>query len=862
MIQNYNGAILADAVGLGKTWQALAVMKHFQLQGYEIVLLCPKKLEQNWRKYKKGHQSKFEADRLDFVIRYHTDLQDDRLENKQDGLKIKTYFQNNPKVLFVIDESHNLRNDKSNRYKFLVETLLEQNIDVKMLLLSATPINNHITDIRNQFKLIVKGDDAGFYPVPEFGIKSLQSLFSVAQKEFNVWQKDIGEKKIETFISKLPPKIFDLTDKLIVARTRKIIKSQTDELHFPKPLPPQNIYVEVGHLGKLSSFASILDALKINMTAYRPTEFMDGSKAENVLEDNMQREKFLAKMMYILLVKRLESSWHSFDITVENIYKHHKNALEKVIAYITAQKDTVITEALNEDEDDLEEAAKLVESQIMGDDNPNNDDSNPLEATLGKKKPIKLSELAKIDSFKEFLEKDIRQLEFLRDNIKDFKKKFNEEQEADKSKDPKLVKLMKLVTEKQLLTNKKVVIFTAFKDTAQYLYDQFKKRGFQRLGLITGGYCQTDVAIKYKTTDFEPLLDAFAPYTKLYLERDWSAFTEGGLFKDFEDFKTQVSAKDKAIKTLLENPIDILIATDCVSEGQNLQDCDCVINYDIHWNPVRLIQRFGRIDRIGSPNETILGINFWPGKNYDEYLNLKGRVEDRMALFSIVGSEFDPQMTPELAEKVKDNPLISRQVENVLKQLQTTWDDIEDGQESFGFDKLSLEEFRQELFDYINNHRKEFENIPNGVYTGFKVRPDLFQQHLPKGLIALVQYKPKDKAKIPDKPEYHLLYADDKGHAEIVNQHEILSVLRKHKAENRFVPDTIDRSEPEAIQNMANIIQRWLDNKAGRQAVKDIQQIFEFGIDNTPSIGNTESQILEDKFQNDNFELITWFILS
>ena len=864
MIQNYNGAILADAVGLGKTWQALAVMKFFQLQGYEIVLLCPKKLEQNWRKYKKGHQSKFEADRLDYTIRYHTDLQDDRLEKKQDGLKIKSYFQNNPKILFVIDESHNLRNDKSNRYDFLVKKLLHKNTDVKVLLLSATPINNHLTDIRNQFKLLARGDDGGFRHDPELAINSLQTLFGSAQKEFNIWQKVVGEKKIEELTSKLPPKIYDLTDKLIVARTRKIIESQTADLTFPTKLPPTNIYVEINNLGKLKSFASILDALKIYMTAYRPTEFTDASKAESVLDDNMQREMFLVKMMYILLVKRLESSWNAFDLTVGNIYNQHKNALDKVNLFLATKQDAAIEDNLSEiDEDDVEDAAKLVETQILGDDNPDNDNSNPLEATLGKKRKIKLSAIVKMGTFKEYLERDIRQLDFLRDNLNEFKKKFNRETSSEKSSDEKLQKLMQLIREKQKTENPKVVVFTSFKDTAQYLYDQLLLRGYKNVGLITGSYCKTDVKIKYRESDFEPLLEAFAPYTKLYLERDWSAYTETGRFDSFEAFKEAVSEKDKEVKTLLDNPIDILIATDCISEGQNLQDCNCVINYDIHWNPVRLIQRFGRIDRIGSPHTEIEGINFWPGKDYDGYLKLKGRVEDRMALFTIVGSEYDPQMTPELAAKVKDNPLISRQTENILKQLQTTWDDIEENEESFGFDKLSLEEYRQELFDYFNRHRDEMENIPNGVFTGFVARPDLFAQFFPKGMIALVRYKGETKQ---GKREHHLLYVDKNGSTDIINHHEILSILRKHKDEKRFVPDAIDTSDITALGDMAAMITKWMDNKAGRQAITEIQNLLDFGIEETPSVSEAEKSkgevLLEDKFKNENFELITWFVVS
>lgn len=866
MLQNYNGAILADAVGLGKTWQALAVMKYFQLQGYEVILLCPKKLDLNWRRYLKGQRSRFEADRLDYTIRYHSDLQDQRLENKQDGLKIKTFFQRNPKVLFVIDESHNLRNDKSNRYRFLVDTLLRQNKDVKMLLLSATPINNYLLDVRNQFKLMCKGDDAGFAKT-DLEVNSLNALFQQGQKEFNLWRKE-PERKISDFIAKLPQRFFDLTDALIVARTRKMIAAQTQGLHFPVKQPPKNEYVNLDNLGKLHSFGSILDALKINMIGYRPSEFCDLEKAGSVLEDEVQREKFLAKMMYILLVKRLESSWYSFDITVENIYNHHKNALEKVERFLKFKEDNDLGVELEPDDEDLTDAAEMVEAQQLGDDDPTNDDDNPLEATLGKKRKIKLSEIVHIEEFKSYLEEDITQLEYLRNNISLFKKQFQKDFEKgadlNQSFDKKLARLIELLNEKQATNNPKAVIFTTYKDTAVYLFDQLKQRGFERLGLVTGTQSTTTTGIRLKNHNFEPILEAFAPYTKLYLEKDWRTwYEEKGIEPpaNFEAWKTFIRQNDADTAHIIDNPVDILIATDCISEGQNLQDCDMVINYDIHWNPVRLIQRFGRIDRLGSPNATVMGVNFWPGKNFDDYLNLKSRVEDRMALFTLVGSEFNENLTPELREKVKDNPLVSRQTERMLAQMQTTWDDIEDSPDNLGLDKLSLEEFRQDLFDYFQNKRKEIERIPNGVFTGFKIRSTQKERPLPQGIIALLRYKHTPPG---EKPEHFLLYASADSGTHLLNHHDVLGILKRHKKDNRYVPAAIERSDESALAGLAAQIGAWLDKKAGKQAEAGIRDLFEFGLPDTPTEKEKtkDQRLLEEKFRKENFDLITWFILS
>lgn len=877
-IQKYNGAILADAVGLGKTWQALGVMKFFNLSGYEIILLCPKKLEQNWRKYHYKKNSRFKPDKLDFTIRYHTDLQDERLENKDDGLKIKDDFQRNAKVLFVIDESHNLRNDKSSRYHFLVNELLQKNTDVKMLLLSATPINNHLTDVRNQFKLLVKGRDNGFKD-DSLNIKSLETIFRIAQREFKEWQQ-LENPTIGQFIQNLSPKFFELTDALIVARTRKQIAGQTADLIFPKKLAPQNEYLELGNIGKLRSFDSLLDAIRIHMTAYRPTEFTDAKKAESILEDNMQREMFLVKMMYILLVKRFESSWFSFYKTVDNIYNHHVNALQKVNKYLETKENQDFEIDLNIDEDeDLEEAAKLVETQNLKDGNAKNNNSNPLEATLGKKRPIRLSEIVQIDKFKDYLEQDIDQLKYLKNQLEAFDKQFKREKESKdkrKSKDVKLQRLMEIIEQKQQSENKKVVIFTAYTDTAKYLYEQLNLRGFENTGLVTGSFCDTTAKITFKKSNFEPLLEAFAPYTKLYMEHNWEYYYERDKIapfkgkEQFEDWKAYIQTKDKEAKTLLQNPIDILIATDCISEGQNLQDCDMVINYDIHWNPVRLIQRFGRIDRIGSPNDEIQGINFWPGKSYDAYLNLKSRVEDRMALFSLVGSEYDARLTPELKEKVKDNPLIDKQTQKMIDQLQTTWEDIDNNTESLGLDKLSLEEFRQELFDFFQQHRDRLAKIPNGVYTGFECIKDLYNPNLPKGTIALLRYNPNEEDLLREhrlenknkENEYHLLYTTPEGTSSFINQHDILKILRQHKKEKRFVPNPIDNGDTKAVQAIASQIKLWMDEKAGRQAVSEIQDLFNFGVDSSKKEKSKDEILLENKFQNNNFELITWFVVS
>ena len=335
MLQKYNGAILADAVGLGKTWTALAVMKFYQLQGREVILFCPKKLCNNWRVYLKHHNSKFEKDQFEYFIRFHTDLTDELMEKHPD--RADKLFINDKSKLFVIDESHNLRNDKSKRYKFLVEQILSKNEDVKVLMLSATPINNSLMDIRNQFKLIVGGNVRGFEE--SLDIKNIDYTFRSAQKGFNEWTKELSPK-IGEFIKKLPSNFFKLTDSLTVARTRKMIEGQQNGLDFPLKSKPENIFVTPKQIGNFESFEELFDHFPPKLSAYQPSFYVNDYKEKDILHDEKQRDHFLVKMMYILLVKRLESSWYSFKSTTEKVLAHHQNALDRIKLFQETKKET------------------------------------------------------------------------------------------------------------------------------------------------------------------------------------------------------------------------------------------------------------------------------------------------------------------------------------------------------------------------------------------------------------------------------------------------------------------------------------------------------------------------------------------
>lgn len=860
MLQKYNGAILADAVGLGKTWSALAVMKFFQLQGREVLLLCPKKLENNWKRYKKNQESKFEKDQFDFFVRFHTDMSEGRLEKYED--RADKFFTNDKPKLIVIDESHNLRNDKSNRYKFLLEQVLKPNEDIKVLLLSATPINNSLNDIRNQFKLMVQGDVQGYNE--NLGVRNIEYTFRTAQKAFNEWRED-DKPKISEFIKKLPANFFTLTDSLTVARTRKMIDGHQKELIFPHKEKPINLFVTPHELGNFETFEELFDHFPPMLSGYQPSFYVDIDENEkNVLHDERQRDRFLVKMMYILMVKRLESSWFSFYSTVEKIKNHHQNALDKIKNYLENKKNQTIDDidANQFDDDDLEEQYE--------------------EFTLGKKRKISLSEIdaaGNIENFKKDLKKDLDALDNLFINLQKFETRIKKEIDKPKninSIDNKLEELIKQIQSKRLkgenANNQKVVIFTVYRDTAKYLFDQLKARGFNNLAMVSGSGSLTSDSDE-ETKNFEPILERFAPYTKLYKENEWDFDSKKHKSNAYQEWIKWIADNHPKTYQKLQNPIDILIATDALSEGQNLQDADMVINYDIHWNPVRIIQRMGRIDRLGSPNQKIYGINFWPSNNINNYLDLQGRIEQRMAAMKLAGAEVNLEFSDTFKEMAEDENLENRLKSRMMEQMQTSWDDIEVSDQGLGFDDLSLEKYRQDLFEEFNKDKAKYQRMPKGVYSGFKSDKNICSKD---GIIALLGYPSK-----PEKQRDHIyrvfdiIYIDYKGEMVLLNQKEVLDAITYHKDRERFVPDAIDKGNESAIQELVNALKNYLDSQAtetevqsdgtikksmGREA-KDVLDKLRKG-DKSALARVKQNVKVDEKYQLDNFDLITWLLVT
>ena len=865
MLKKWNGAILADAVGLGKTFSALGVMKYFQNNGYEVLMLCPKKLEQNWKQYRRKQGSRFERDEFDYAVRFHTDLQDDRME-KGDEASL-SWLRKRQKLLVVVDESHNLRNDKSSRYQMLLDELLRPDAsgkprDVKVLLLSATPINNGLLDIRNQFKLLARGDNAAF-DNEDFQVANLDQLFQSANKRFHEWCQKEG-RTIKDFTDTLPPHFFDLTDKLIVARTRHMIeKTLGESLGFPKKAKPVNEYVGLDGLGDYPDVAAVYEALlKTNLTAYQPTQYMEAAesapdKKEKGWQDNTYRERFLVKMMATLFMKRLESCWLSCMKTIEKVLDVHRQTLEKVDAYL-AKKGTAEIGVEAPDESDVDEL----------------DD----EAFTLRDATIDLAKMVRIYDFRKGLDADVKALDAFHANLAAFKAAF----EADKATDDKLVRLIAILDAKRKEPNRKALVFTTFGDTAQYLYEQIRKaRPDWRVACITGQTVRSSVACppKMGQTDFQCVLQRFAPRAKLYHERDWSdLYADAGLKAtcydaetrkwkvDYETWREVVGKFAPDWKPVLDAEIDVLIATDCLSEGQNLQDSDLVVNYDIHWNPVRLIQRFGRIDRIGSANPVVRAVNFWPTKTYNEYLHLTGRINNRMALMRLAGTETQPT-TEELERIVQDDPMIDRNTQKLLDQIAHA--DISEIEESalaggdggsVGLQDFSLEVFRQDLAGFYEKNREFFRRMPSGVFSGFRLATDAFP-NVPESLVAVLGYprRPAGGAKKPYQKLYLVLQPAGAAPAEWkeLSTGAILDLLRKNKGAATELPDWILKNDADRLASLSATLKGWVAGKKPAEAKKAV-----LGVLSGTAKPKPDAPKVEDVFKPENFDLIAWEYVS
>ena len=877
-IEKYNGAILADAVGLGKTWTALAVMKYFQNkrdddgnQKYDILLLCPKKLHQNWLKYRKDQNSRFEADKLNYAIRFHTDLDETLMQKPKYLDERRDYnFTNKKPKLIVIDESHNLRNDKSKRFEYLLNEIIKKNEDVKVLLLSATPINTDFRDVRNQVKLITKDNNGAFKDTMD--INNLEYLFKQTSAHYNQWQKD-KNASIAQLTQSFGRDFFALTDSLIVARTRKMIVRQQRNLVFPTKAKPINKYItpkimlEVDTLDDLiHKFPPILSGYQPNyytLTAEERAKRKKDEKegvysGENVLEDEVSRDRFLVKMIYILLLKRLESSWFSFHTTVNKILQHHQNILAKIENYqLHKNSETLSQNALfTDDEEELQ------------------------EYTIGKRE-VKLSDIESVGNlilFKRSLERDISKLKGLSKGMDYFSEIIAqelEEKELLKSRDTKLQELIAILNDKrENATNKKVIIFTTYTDTAQYLFEQLSARGFDKIAMINGNGAQTDYEGEERIANFEEVLERFAPFTKLFAERKWEDFEceAETLQERYAQWQEWVLNVDKKVKKQLATPINILIATDALSEGQNLQDADMVINYDIHWNPVRTIQRVGRIDRLGSPNEEVFTVNFWPAPNINEYLKLQTRIEKRMAAMKIIGSEDIKDFTENYGNISVDTDLEERQTQKMLEQMQDSIEELET-EKTFGFDDLSLEPYRQDLAWELENQLNYYLQLPNGIFSGVAFAEGIEDEQR-EGIIALLGSPIRKANQKKAYQQLKLVYVDAQGKEIFSNEKEILQYLSQQKNAPRYGCEKLDVGDPTEVKYYADALAQWFEGQqaqtiideegneqkvASEQSVTLLKDMLKGKKEAIKEVKTNKKA--SEKYDKNNWDLITWIIV-
>lgn len=692
-LERYNGCILADSVGLGKTFTALAVVKYYENRNKSVLVLCPKKLAENWNTYKDNYvNNPIAADRLNYDVLFHTDLS--RAHGFSNGLDLDRLNWGNYDLV-VIDESHNFRNGAGthantheNRYVKLMDKIIRAGVKTKVLMLSATPVNNRFVDLKNQLAIAYEGDSENMNKQLNT-TKTIEEIFKQAQRAFNTWSKLEPEARTtDALLRTLDFDFFELLDSVTIARSRKHIEKYYDTAEigkFPERKKPISRRPQLTDLNSAINYNEIYEQLMLlTLCIYTPSNYIFPSKIQKYIDlthnkgDNLTqtgREEGIRRLMSINLLKRLESSVNSFQLTLKRI----KALIESTIKAI----------------DDFEKyGAADIDMYEASDSEFDMDDGNTEYFTVGKKVKIELADMD-YKSWRTELKADADVLELLTLMVADITPEH----------DSKLQELLKLVSEKIENPinpgNKKVLIFSAFSDTAEYLYDNVSTYIKKKYGLDTAvitGSIDGKTTIKGFRATLNNVLTCFSPISK---GRD--VLMPGS--------KTE---------------IDVLIATDCISEGQNLQDCDYLVNYDIHWNPVRIIQRFGRVDRIGSRNSQIQLVNFWPDMDLDEYINLKGRVETRMKISVMTSTGDDDLINPE-----EKGDLEYRKQQ--LKRLQEEVVDIEDMSSGISIMDLGLNEFRLDLLEYVKNHG-DLDKKPKGMHAVVPATDEL-----PEGVVFILK---------------------------------------------------------------------------------------------------------------------------
>ena len=817
-LEKYNGCILADSVGLGKTFTALAVVKYYENRNKSVLVLCPKKLAANWNTYKDNYvNNPIASDRLRYDVLFHTDLS--REYGTSNGLDLDRLNWGNYDLV-VIDESHNFRNGgeysgddkKENRYLKLMNKVIKAGVKTKVLMLSATPVNNRFYDLRNQLAIAYEGN-ADDIDGKLNTSKSIDEIFRQAQKAFNAWSKlDVEERTTDNLLRTLDFDFFEVLDSVTIARSRKHIEKyyNTEQVgKFPERLKPISKRPKLTDLKDAINYNEIYEELMmLGLEIYTPSAYIFPSKMEKYQKlmhnkgtglTQKGREEGIRRLMSVNLLKRLESSVYSFNLTLSRI----KDLIEQTIEAI--------------DRFEQYGAADIDMYEVNDAADFDTDDQNTEFFSVGKKVKIDLADMDYV-SWREDLRKDAEILELVTNMVSDITPEH----------DTKLQTLLELLDEKMKnpinAGNKKVLVFSAFSDTAEYLYEHvssyMKKQYNLETALITGSV-EGKSTIKGLRGTLNDILTSFSPVSK---GRD-------------------------ILKPGSQTEIDILIATDCISEGQNLQDCDYLVNYDIHWNPVRIIQRFGRIDRIGSKNAYIQLVNFWPDLSLDEYINLKARVETRMKISVMTSTGDDDLLNPE-----EKGDLEYRRQQ--LKKLQDEVVDIEDMSGGISIMDLGLNEFRLDLLEYIKTH-DDLKRKPFGLHAVVPAEAEL-----PEGVIFVLKNR-NDGVNIDNQNRiypFYMVYIGIDGEiiCDYLNPKKLLDTMRllcRGKSEpvkavyQKFNEETRDGRD---MEDMSSLLSDAITSIIDVKEESDIDSLFSAG---GTSLGNAQIKGLDD------FELIDFIVV-
>jgi len=815
-IERHNGCVLADSVGLGKTFTALGIMKYYELRNKKVLVLCPKRLTDNWNTFKSNYKTNILVeDRFSYDVLYHTDLSRDR--GKSNGSDLSKINWGNYDLL-VIDESHNFRNnearqERETRYQKLMRKVIREGVKTKVLMLSATPVNNRFLDLRNQLALAYEGDSDRFSS--NLGLKkSIESIFNEAQRSFNSWSKLKPEQRTaKKLLNSLSFDFFEVLDAVTIARSRKHILKYYDTKEigkFPKKNKPINKNFELTDIEGFINFKQIYTTLgTLNLSTYTPSEFIFPEKKEkyekayDTLLSNKSslkqstRESGIMKLMRVNLLKRLESSVESFRLTLGRLNGKILSELKDIDKFRKGEKkETTLTEIQEDEEID--------------------EDSEDFDSMIGKKIRISLADMD-IISWERELKKDNKIIVDLLSELNRITPK----------KDSKLKELIKTIEDKLKnplnKDNRKIIVFSAFADSVYYLYENlatyFKEKYGIESACISGGAKTNKTTLKGFGSDMNEILTYFSPISK---QKDVLGFDN-------------------------EQKIDLLIATDCISEGQNLQDCDFMINYDIHWNPVRIIQRFGRIDRIGSKNEVIQLVNFWPPVALDEYIQLKDKVESRMHALNLTATGEENL----LVDEAGDLEYRTQQ----LKKLQEEVVELEDINTGVSITDLGLNDFRIDLVNYVD--RDKLQNVPFGLHTVVKR-----DKGLKPGVIYVLK-NVNQNINIDNMNRLHpfyLVYVDEDGeiisnHIEVKQTLDSLRALCKGKEEPDFkLAESFNEETKEGLKmdKYSELLQNVIQSIISVKEEQDLNSLFKSG---GTSISKEKIKGLSD------FELICFLVI-